>query len=153
MHIPGSELSKLKWPADMTYDWNSSTGMLQMCLPASSGGSGPTYTAGNGISLIDNIITNTKTAYDVKVGTDTWQRSSVDTLEFMHSTAALSGSTLQVMRTHTYYYAGSGISVGSDNTISNTAQGSPPWIVTVFNENTEYPTLAVPGYVILGNIL
>ena len=58
----------------------------------------------------------------------------------MHSTAALSGSTLQVMPTHTYYYAGSGIAIDSStNTISNTAQGSPPWNITVFNGSTEYP--------------
>ena len=121
----------------MTHDWQPSSGVLQMYLPANSGGSGPTYTAGDGISLTNNLITNTKTAYDLKVGTDTWQRSSVDTLEFMHSTAALSGSTLQVMPTHTYYYAGSGIAIGSDNTISNTAQTPPAWDITVFNNNTE----------------
>ena len=30
VQILGSEISQLKWPADMTYDWNSSTGMLRM---------------------------------------------------------------------------------------------------------------------------
>ncbi len=40
MQILGSEISQLKLPAEMTYDWNSSTGILQMYLPASSGGVG-----------------------------------------------------------------------------------------------------------------
>ena len=41
------------------------------------------------------------------------------------------------MPTHSYYYAGSGISIDGSNVISNTAQGSSIWDVTVFNNSAE----------------
>ena len=140
VQILGSELSQLRWPTDMTYQWDSANGVLQMFLPTSSGGSSPSYTAGAGIDLSGDVITNTARAYALKVGTTTWQPSSVSTLEFLHSTAAQSGNTLQVTPTHTYYSAGQGIAIDGSNVISNTAQGSAPWDVTVFNGNIEYPT-------------
>ena len=137
VQILGSELSELRWPTEMTHQWDSASGVLQMFLPTSSGGSSPSYTAGAGIDLSGNVVTNTKQAPAIKVGAYTYQPSQVSTLEFMHSTMALSGSTLQVMPTHTYYSAGSGIAFDSSNVIANTAQGSPNWDVTVMNGNTE----------------
>ena len=83
---------------------------------------GSSYTSGDGIDLTGNVITNTKPASSVKVGTSTYQ-PTFDILEFMQSTAALNGSTLQVTPTHSYYYAGSGISIDRlTKTFSNIAQ-------------------------------
>ena len=96
-------------------------------------------TAGTGIGISGTTINNTQPAPAIKVGSYTWQPSSVSLLEFMHSTAALSGSTLTISPSHNYYYAGSGIAIDGSKVITNTAQGSPNWDVTVFNGNVEYP--------------
>ena len=85
--IPGDQVTALKFPLQMTYDWFPTTGILQMHMADPS------------------------SDFDVRANGFTYQAGSFNLLDFQQSTASIYGQTLTVTPSHTTYTAGDGLAL------------------------------------------